>query len=405
MKKYTLMHKNIEVLELCLDEELGAILDISKYYNTAHIPLGLQTADLKVNKKELKKWWTNRAIPMEREGIEQFLKERGLNDTEELLLENLGLSLVDHYWLKPEHTDLTWEQVNFYQNDFSDSLNIYEESRKRDSELEYTPSYSAGGKLVKQWIIENGTRILLKNGTLPYQQEPINEVFASQIYRAAQAKIDFTEYSLRTSEKYGLLSSCSCYTSEQLEFVPAFYILGSQKKSNSISQLQHYREVCEAHGCNVEEFLNTMFVMDYLIANTDRHMNNFGILRNSETLEWIKVAPIYDNGNSLWYTTQTELISNKQDIKINSFYDTQKKQLSHATNLPELDFDELKNGDLLLKKVFMSKDSLISKERIERLQEAFREKVVDLEQVYSRFYKEKRIYFPSKYTKVNDLEL
>ncbi len=49
------MHKNIEVLELCLDEELGAILDISTDYNTAHIPVGLQTADLKVNKKEFEK--------------------------------------------------------------------------------------------------------------------------------------------------------------------------------------------------------------------------------------------------------------------------------------------------------------------------------------------------------------
>ena len=41
--------------------------------------------------------------------------------------------------------------------------------------------------------------------------------------------------------------------------------------------------------------------LDYLIVNEDRHLNNFGLIRNAVTLEWVGVAPLYDNGNSMWF--------------------------------------------------------------------------------------------------------
>ena len=51
-----------------------------------------------------------------------------------------------------------------------------------------------------------------------------------------------------------------------------------------------------------------MIVLDYIIANEDRHFNNFGLLRDPETLEWLGAAPIYDSGTSLWYDTPTKAI-------------------------------------------------------------------------------------------------
>ena len=35
------------------------------------------------------------------------------------------------------------------------------------------------------------------------------------------------------------------------------------------------------------------------MLNEDRHLNNFGIIRNVENLNWIDVAPIFDTGQSL----------------------------------------------------------------------------------------------------------
>ena len=42
-----------------------------------------------------------------------------------------------------------------------------------------------------------------------------------------------------------------------------------------------------------------MIVCDDIMANTDRHFRNFGIVRNVETLE-CRPAPIFDTGTSLW---------------------------------------------------------------------------------------------------------
>ena len=42
-----------------------------------------------------------------------------------------------------------------------------------------------------------------------------------------------------------------------------------------------------------------MFVVDYLMMNVDRHLKNFGIIRNVETLKWERVTPIFDTGQSM----------------------------------------------------------------------------------------------------------
>ena len=39
--------------------------------------------------------------------------------------------------------------------------------------------------------------------------------------------------------------------------------------------------------------------LDFLIMNEDRHLNNFGIIRDVNTLKWLDMAPIFDNGQSL----------------------------------------------------------------------------------------------------------
>ena len=51
-----------------------------------------------------------------------------------------------------------------------------------------------------------------------------------------------------------------------------------------------------------------MITVDYLLANEDRHQNNFGVIRNAETLEYLGPAPLYDNGSSLWFDKPTAMI-------------------------------------------------------------------------------------------------
>ena len=57
---------------------------------------------------------------------------------------------------------------------------------------------------------------------------------------------------------------------------------------------------CAAHGLDVREDVEKMLVVDYLMANFDRHWNNFGVLIDSESREWLRAAPVFDTGESLW---------------------------------------------------------------------------------------------------------
>lgn len=67
-----------------------------------------------------------------------------------------------------------------------------------------------------------------------------------------------------------------------------------------------------------------MILLDFIMANTDRHYNNFAFLRNSNTLEWIGLAPIYDTGTSMFYKISTE------ELKLVEYIDSQKISANHS---------------------------------------------------------------------------
>lgn len=51
-------------------------------------------------------------------------------------------------------------------------------------------------------------------------------------------------------------------------------------------------------GCRHSPFLYRMLVLDYIMGNTDRHTNNFGLIRSPDTQEWMGLALIFDSGTS-----------------------------------------------------------------------------------------------------------
>ncbi len=69
---------------------------------------------------------------------------------------------------------------------------------------------------------------------------------------------------------------------------------------NAVSTYEHFIHVCTAHGLSeleVRSFLEYQILTDFVLTNTERHLNNFGVLRNSRTLKFVRMAPIFDSGN------------------------------------------------------------------------------------------------------------
>ena len=83
-----------------------------------------------------------------------------------------------------------------------------------------------------------------------------------------------------------------------------------------------------------------MNIVDYIIANTDRHYGNFGFIRNVNTLEWEGFAPIFDTGNAMFYDFPTSDLRKSTALMENviskNFAQTQKKQIIKFTRISVL---------------------------------------------------------------------
>lgn len=348
MNKYILMHKDNPVAALEIDEASGVISAIGEVYAEEHIPLGITVKRGKIKRSELNDWWKGRAIPASRSGIKTVLEDLQIATTQRLLEKCLGLSLSDQYWICPQSKNLKWSEINFFENNFSDDMGNILFGKISSGEMIIndeislmSPDNTSDGWLKKKWKIINGKRCLIKGGSGAIQQEPYNEVIASKIME--RLDIPHVKYSLIMEEEYPY-SICEDFITPQTELISAWYVMQTEKKPNHISVYQHYVNCCEKLGIpKIKESLDKMMVVDYLIANEDRHQNNFGVIRNAESLNFIGAAPLFDSGTSLWFDKPTPMIGRTAKLQCKPFKNTHEEQIKIVSSFDWLDISKL-NG-------------------------------------------------------------
>lgn len=362
----TFMHKNTRVLSMELDSATGLIQKTGVLYSAAHLPPGIPVRHGTADRGLLNEWWTDRSIPASRSGIREALETMGLANTGALLVRCYGLSLSDQYWICPEDSGLTWDKINFFDHDFSDDIgDILFGAEKKADRLDFSsPDNTSDGNLKKRWKIIDGTRCLVKGGSNPFRQQPFNEVIASEIM--ARLDIPHIPY-IVTWSKGAPYSVCENFVTRNTELIPAWRILRTQKKNNSVSVYQHFINCCETLGINdPAPFLDRMLTVDYIIANEDRHFNNFGVLRDAETLRWLGFAPIYDSGSSLGYDKMPAQIRSGKEVICKPFKNHHEEQLRLVSDLSWIDFDKLADVPDLITDILSADgaDEYVGKDRI-----------------------------------------
>jgi hypothetical protein len=340
--RYTLMHKNIAVADIDIDETLGGISKISDIISKEHLPVGvvrMQRQNEAVDRYAFNQWWTGRSIPASRMGLSDMLDTLGIASSNLLLTKCLGLSLSDHYWIKPYESNMSWENVNFFDNDFSDDIGdlLFGTNGKNSGFDLSSPDNTSDGNLKKRWKIIDGKRCLLKSGSNPYSQQTFNEVIASKIMD--RLGIDHVPYSVMwiNDEPF---SVCEDFVTKDTELISAWRILQLRTKANHESEYLHYVDICKELGIDIVPALDKMIVLDYIIANEDRHFNNFGLLRDANTLEWLGAAPIFDSGTSLWYDRLTSRIPTN-GVNCKPFKKTHGEQLKLVSSFDWMDISKL----------------------------------------------------------------
>ena len=309
---------------------------LDEILNEDFLPLYIQMSE--VPEKLFEHWILHRCIPDSRDGLKDLMKHTGCASRLELSMKNRMLSLSDHYWVRKNHEHKTWEEVNLFDHDYSFEIgNIIVGTSAGKINNYRSPDITTNGWLKKAWRRDqNGTDYLFKLGSAPYYQEPFNELFCSELLDKF-CKLDFVKHELGTlNGKY--CSICRNFVTREEEFVPAFEIYRTAKKPFYMEPYEFLLDRCQAYGIKgAGKFIDTMLAFDYLIGNKDRHMGNFGFMRNIKTRKFTGPAPLFDNGTSLWNDI-LEHTGKREDID-RPFKEWQKEQIRFIRN-----WDQMKLG-------------------------------------------------------------
>lgn len=360
-----LMNKNTPTIEIELDETTGRLVEISKELNPEFLPVIINLSP--TPKLAFDEWLRHRSISETRPELQNLLENYGVSTTSALSLKNLGLNLSDQYWFKPLNSDLKWEDVNFFLNDFAFSIN---KNFSKLSTKTYSPNASSNGELYKFWIIKDNKRYLYKDSSRPYHQQAYNEVIASRLLDILN--IPHVEYSL---EKHNnkLYSACETFIDTSTEYVPALYILNAVKKEPGDSAFRHFMRCTKVLDIpHINQSIETMLAFDAIINNEDRHFGNFGFIRNVETLKFTRMAPVFDNGNSLWYMSalrEIERTYGNDDAK--PFKKHHAEQVKLISNNKCIDFSKINSSEVIntISNV-LKENPYIEAERLEAINKA-----------------------------------
>lgn len=254
--------------------------------------------DMEQTNNGILKWLQRRVIPKNRAYVEEILKSLSLNvnDTKGIINVCKGLSLNDSYWVVPENFEGKFAEYNLYENRFSEILSIVSYTGVSQSEAAFStsPELTTNGMLPKAWrYIVNDGIYLYKGGTSGAANtgnEPYSEFYACQIAHAMG--LNCVNYDLERWK--GILASkCKLFTDIDTSFIPVGNLI---RPCNLKSCLEYF----ESLGKSVYEQLKSMLVFDAVIYNEDRHFGNFGVLRDNHTGSIVGMAPIFDNGISLF---------------------------------------------------------------------------------------------------------
>lgn len=346
-----------------------------------HRHLDLAPFELRARGVSLSRWWRERAIPESQDGVKAYLAKNGCTSPSAYLLQNLGLSLTDYYWVRPADSDLAWETVNPYDHPFvQNRFDLDAGSSDRGEVLAWSPNGSLQGQLEKTWAVMDGKRYLVKGNPGAASYESLNEVFAARIH-ALQGCGNYTSYQLISirNRPYAFGCRAELFTGQDRELVSAYAVLRTGKKRNDQSFRECLIETLGEYGMDQELLrhdLDYLAMTDFLISEYDRHLNNIAFLKDAKTLRFLRMAPVFDSGGSLYAGrafphSESELLR----LRTNGFHSREEALIKSVRDYHCVDLTRLPPASVL--RALYEKDSGIRDAVIRSVCEVY-EKKIDL---------------------------
>lgn len=240
---------------------------------------------------KLEDFLARRQAPKHRAHIRELLERYGCDDLEGFLRVTHALSLNDTFWVKEADSDLVWENVSLYRNEFDQLVSEAAfDGIISETDLSSTsPEFGTDGYYAKCWVRDDDGIWLFKSGSGLHIIEPTSEFLVSQLERRLCP--GYVDYDLAYYHDK-LVSKCALFTDEQTGLVKASAVFQGEQT------IPRLLEFFASLGC--DDAFRRMCVLDALTLNPDRHYGNFGFLFDNDTMEIKTMAPVFDNNRALF---------------------------------------------------------------------------------------------------------
>jgi len=248
------------------------------------IPLYLKRTE------NLEKWLEERAIDSHRTNsrlLKRMLRLQEKDDVNTVLAVHAA-TITDTYWAKSPGSKLTYDEVRFKANDFAE-VALNGDSSGFNLPFQHTPELTNIGSYEKCWKMKD-------NHWYMYKKEPLESLF-SEIYISKLGKllgcnmVDYNRY------KQNIICCKDFTNSASINFEDAQGLIPENKE---IDFLYNFKTFYDINPKIAKDYADMLY-LDAVCMNVDRHIHNYGILRDIETGEILQLAPNFDNNISLMF--------------------------------------------------------------------------------------------------------
>ena len=251
--------------------------------NDALLPLYLK----RINNAEM--WLESRAIDSHRANSRLLKKALRLAEKDDIstVVHVNGATITDNYWVRPVGSELTYADVKF-DNDYFSNLALkgtYDSfNRAANSKHSRTPELTNVGSFEKCWKLRDDRWWMYKKAN---HNELFSELFVFELGKTLGMNMAHYE------RGQGVIKSLDFTDSASVNFEPAStFMSDNEDYEDVVSELQ---KICPEA---IEDYVKMIF-LDTIVANPDRHTNNFGLLRDVKSGNFIGFAPNFDNNMAL----------------------------------------------------------------------------------------------------------
>lgn len=237
----------------------------------------------------IQKFCSNRILMMNRKYCKEILTSCGIDDQSDLNICIVchGLSFRDCYWIKEIGSTLTWNDINLWNNEFSESISntalTGESTSVIINDTVFTGELTNKGTRAKCFIRDNEKILLIKEET---KREIFAELTVSII--ADALGVPCTKYSYQ-SVKGRDCSVCEIQTDVNTEMLDAREVLLHFNESAFKLESDSYKYFVEN---GKDEFI-LMQLFDYITLNTDRNRDNFALMKKNGCV--VGLYPLFDH--------------------------------------------------------------------------------------------------------------